>query len=451
MRYSFPDNASICRKREISRVVSLSMGNGLEYYNFVLYVFFAPFIGATFFDLGPGSHTLLSALIAFGSGFLFRPLGAFVMGRMAAKRGEMPVLVLTFLLMGMASLGFVLLPGARRIGMLAPIMVFVFRAIQGFAEGGEIGPATQMLYATSTGRRQVANASMQYITQYVASLVAALVGTLVSVLFPEGALADWGWRLPFLIGSLVAVIGLRLRVGQSIRPQDRVGAAPVRMKNLSASDERADVFSWTTAALILCVVSASALTTYVRSFGVSYAMGQLHATAFTSLVAMTVGIAAGLAAMITGIALYHRVSRRLILLGTIIATELSVLPAYLICIRHPSLPTLLLLNSVTYWLSGITSAISIMTILRAIPAERRSLLFGMLYTMAVSVFGGLAQPVMEWAIDHTGWLLLPAFTTMLASPIGLVALLVLLGRSQEPPVSRVSDRCRGQGWEELVP
>jgi len=446
MRECSLDDTGVRRKGEISRVVSLSLGNGMEFYNFILYAFFAPFIGATFFDLGSSGHTLLPALIAFGSGFMFRPLGAFVMGRLAIARGEMPVLVMTFLLMGLASFGFAVLPGARQIGLLAPVMVFVLRAVQGFAEGGEIGPATQMLYTASTGRHQVANATMQYITQYIASFVAALLGTLVSAFFAPDVLAAWGWRVPFLVGSVVTVIGIWLRRRHAAEAYDPAHAHLPPAHDHGRLSARQTVFSWTTGALVLCVVASSALTTYVRSFGVSYAMGQLHATPLISLTSMTAGIAAGLVAMLMGIGLYHRVSRRLVLLGTIAATEVLVLPVYLMCVWYPSFQTLLILNLVTYWLSGITSAISIMTILRAIPAQQRSLLFGMIYTVAVSVFGGLVQPVMEWSIDRTGWLLLPAFVTMLACPIGLLSLVLLLERSQEPE----SDPCEGEHQKELA-
>ncbi|MDI6652461.1 hypothetical protein QMA67_05835 [Gluconobacter japonicus] len=436
MQYSSADDAGLRRKREISHILSLSLGNGLEYYNFALYAFFAPFIGETFFDLGSNRHTLLPALIVFGSGFLFRPLGAFLMGRMALKRGEASTLALTFLLMGAASVGFVLLPGAHQIGILAPILVFVLRAVQGFAEGGEIGPATQMLYAASSGPGQVFNTTLQYITQYVAMLIAAFLGTLVSAELSEHAMASWGWRIPFLLGGVVVIFGLRLRF-QDVKGSSAPQTQPPQSAPSQQSASTEGGFLTLTAALILCVVSASAFTTYVRSFGVSYAMGQLHATALTSLLSMTIGVGAGLLAMIMGIILYHRVSRRFVLIATIVLTEILVLPVYLLCIKHPSFLTLAVLNAVTYWLSGITSAISIMTVLRAIPAGRRSLVFGMLYTIAVSIFGGLAQPVMQWAINCTGWQLLPAFATMVSCPAGLLSLLVLLGRSQEPDVSQL--------------
>ena len=134
---NFAPAAPLVRGRHVAAV---TMGNALEFYDFLTYAFFAAQIGRTFFPSADASASLLAALATFGAGFLMRPVGALVIGRIGDRAGRKPAMLLTFALMGVAMIGLVLTPGHSSIGIAAPILAIAFRLIQGFALGGEIGP-----------------------------------------------------------------------------------------------------------------------------------------------------------------------------------------------------------------------------------------------------------------------------------------------------------------------
>lgn len=126
-------------------VASVVAGNALEFYDFITFSFFAVQIGQTFFPSSDAGASLLASLATFGVGFLTRPIGAIVIGRMADRGGQKPAMLLSFTLLGVAIVGLALTPGYRTIGVVAPILAIIFRLIQGFALGGEVGPSTAFL------------------------------------------------------------------------------------------------------------------------------------------------------------------------------------------------------------------------------------------------------------------------------------------------------------------
>jgi MFS transporter, MHS family, citrate/tricarballylate:H+ symporter len=126
----------------LKRMVAISLGNALEFYDFMIFSFFAVQIGHTFAPAQFAARGLLLALATFGVGFLMRPLGAIVIGRYGDAHGRKPAMLWSFSLMGLSILGTALTPSFARIGMVAPILLLCFRLLQGFALGGEVGPIT---------------------------------------------------------------------------------------------------------------------------------------------------------------------------------------------------------------------------------------------------------------------------------------------------------------------
>ena len=127
------------------QVVAVCVGNALEFYDFVTYAFFAAQIGRSFFPSNTPGASLLASLATFGAGFLTRPLGALVIGRMGDRVGRKPAMLLSFGLIGIATIGLPLTPTYASIGVLAPVLVVGFRLLQGFALGGEVGPSTAFM------------------------------------------------------------------------------------------------------------------------------------------------------------------------------------------------------------------------------------------------------------------------------------------------------------------
>ena len=141
-----------------AQIASVAAGNALEFYDFITYSFFAVQIGRALFP-GDAAHSLIWSLATFGVGFISRPVGGLVIGRWADRRGRKPAMILSFSLMGIALTGLALTPSYAAIGMGAPVLAILFRLLQGFALGGEVGPNVDYL---SKRHRRTAAASTSH-------------------------------------------------------------------------------------------------------------------------------------------------------------------------------------------------------------------------------------------------------------------------------------------------
>lgn len=178
----------------LGKIIAVGMGNALEFYDFLTFSFFSTQIGHCFFPNATGKRSLLYALATFGVGFAMRPLGGILIGRYGDRAGRKPAMLLSFTLMGMAILGVALTPAYTQIGVAAPVLLVLFRLMQGFALGGEVGPSTAYLIEAAPPHRRGLYVSIQYATQDCAPLVAGLVGFVLSLLLTAQQLDTWGWR-----------------------------------------------------------------------------------------------------------------------------------------------------------------------------------------------------------------------------------------------------------------
>src|SRR4051794_6280383 len=194
-------------KKQIAAVV---VGNALEFYDFVTYSFFAVQIGRTLFP-GDADRSLMLSLGTFGIGFLSRPLGGLLIGRYADRKGRKPAMILSFALMGIGLLSLALTPSYAAIGMAAPLLAVLFRLVQGFALGGEVGPNTAWLLEAAPPGRRGLFVSLHMATADLGGLVAASVGFPPAATLSAPLFESWGWRIAFLIGALIVPFGLALR------------------------------------------------------------------------------------------------------------------------------------------------------------------------------------------------------------------------------------------------
>src|SRR5262245_12304732 len=140
-----------------------------------------------------------------------RPLGGLVIGRMGDRMGRKPAMVFSFACMGVAMVGLALTPSYATIGIAAPVLVIVFRLLQGFALGGDVGPTTAYLIEAAPVERRGLYASFQLASQGLAILLAGLIGVILSRTLDPQALHDWGWRIAFLVGTVIVPFGLIIR------------------------------------------------------------------------------------------------------------------------------------------------------------------------------------------------------------------------------------------------
>jgi MFS family permease len=199
------------RRRRIWAIFGSSSGNLVEWYDFYAYAFTALYFALSFFPNGNQTTQLLQTAAVFAIGFLMRPIGGYVFGFIADKYGRKNSMMISVLMMCAGSLAIAVLPTYAMIGTAAPALLLLARMLQGLSVGGEYGTsATYMSEVALPGKRGF-YASFQYVTLIGGQLLASLVVLIVQQSLSDGELRAWGWRIPFFIGAVCAVVALFLR------------------------------------------------------------------------------------------------------------------------------------------------------------------------------------------------------------------------------------------------
>ncbi len=394
-------------KGQLAAVVA---GNALEFYDFLIFGFFAIQIGQVFFPEDSATASLLKTLAVFGAGFLTRPLGGLVLGRLGDRIGRKPVMLFTFGLMGFAIAGLALTPSHAQIGIAAPALALVFRLCQGFALGGEVGPTTAYLMEAAPLRQRGRYVSLQNATQYFAVLCVGIVGTVLGSLLPQEAFGEWGWRVAMLLGAVVIPFAyiLRRRLPETL--------------HATQAEERIAVPSRAVAGLALLMIAATTISTYTMNYVATYAQHTLGLTPLSaSLCTVVYGLAAMTGALVGG-RLSDRIGRKPVLLMGGIALMLLGVPCFFIMLLSPTVPVVALAAGVMAFFVGLFPPAVLTSIAESYPAMLRARSLGFLYALAVAVFGGSAQYVVTWLIDVTGSPLAPAWYMTGAMALGLIGM-----------------------------
>ncbi|POZ61145.1 MFS transporter [Chromobacterium alticapitis] len=398
-------------------IVAVSLGNWLELYDFTVFSFFAVLIGKLFFPSHSEYGSLLMALATFGIGFVMRPLGSVVIGRIADRAGRKPALTLTIWLMagGTALIG--LAPTYDSIGVLAPLLIVAGRLLQGFAAGGEVGAATSFLMESGARNRRGFMVSWQMATQGGAVLAGALSGALLSHFLSAEALERWGWRLPFLLGLLVGPVGLYIRR----RLDETHHAEPSAQPGLAEliRSRRGQL-----ALGVMLIMGGTANMYVVSHYLPSYLIKVLHQPPASALLA---GCAAGLVLLLASPLagkLADRLPRRKPLLLAVNAlSALLTLPCFMLLQAAPSMQTALTLALTLTALLALGSPAGFLLVMEAFPRHSRATGLAIVYASGVTLFGGFAQFIVTWLISVSGNPLAPAWYIMACSSASLLALL----------------------------
>ena len=205
------DVSQLTSKQRIKAIVGASSGNLVEWFDFYIYSFCALYFSHAFFPSGNPTTQLLQTAGIFAAGFLMRPVGGWLFGRIADKYGRRQSMMISVLMMCGGSLMIAVMPTYDTIGAFAPFLLLVARLFQGLSVGGEYGTtATYMSEVALRGQRGFF-ASFQYVTLIGGQLLAVLVVVILQQLLTEDELRAWGWRIPFVVGAIAAVISLFLR------------------------------------------------------------------------------------------------------------------------------------------------------------------------------------------------------------------------------------------------
>ena len=429
MAYDPGDAATpILTRRQIAGVVA---GNGLEFYDFLTYSFFAAQIGRTLFPQD-GGHGLLLSLATFGVGFMTRPLGGLLIGRIADRRGRKPAMLLSFACMGVALVGLALTPSYATIGMAAPILAVAFRMLQGFALGGEVGPNTAFLLEAAPPHKRGLYVSFQYATQDLAVLASGLIGLTLASSLTAAQLDSWGWRVAFLIGATIIPFGLVMRTSLAETLSEQ--AVPPA----TAAQRRSFMIVIIAGLLVL---AAGTIGNYSLDYLGTYAqttLGMPVTTAFGSTIAL------GLTGVVTDLGagwLVDRFGRKRVMLVPWIVLIVMAVPSYMLVEHFRTSWSLIAMTALLSTLLGGMSVPSLVLFTEALPAHIRAGSIGIVYALSIAIFGGSAQVVEHQLIAAIGSPIAPAWYMAAALSVGLIAVFFIpersVARRSDPPATEV--------------
>jgi len=408
-------------------VISSSIGNALEWYDFLVYGFFASVIGKLFFPADDEWVSLLFAVGSFGVSFITRPVGAIVLGMYADRKGRKAALTLSILLMIVGTLAIAVMPSYAQIGIVAPITILLARLVQGFAVGGEFGSATAFMVEHSKRGRGY-YASWQFASQGIATILAAGLGALLTATLFPSELESWGWRLPFFFGLLVGPVGFYIR-----RHLDETPEFVAEQKKTTVDPQASFKAQWTNLLLAVGVVAQSTVSVYVlQLYMPTYAVKQLHLPAAQSFGVVVLN--GGLQFLLSPLfgALSDRIGRIRIMLTTSVLMILLIYPMFALLRAHPTIGALLALQAVSGIFKAAYSGPMPALMSEIFPTRVRSTGLSLGYSLGVTLFGGFAPFIVTWLIHTTGDTLAPSYYVLTAAVVSGIALTIIaLRRRQE--------------------
>ncbi|CAJ96293.1 putative arabinose efflux permease AraJ, MFS family [Cupriavidus necator] len=397
-------------------IIATVIGNGLEWFDFTVYSFFAVIIAKLFFPTGDDLSSLLLAVATFGVGFFMRPVGGIVLGIYADRVGRKAALSLTILLMALGTTLIGIAPTYDQIGLFAPLLIVVARLMQGFSAGGEMGGATAFLTEYAPARQRAYYSSWIQASIGVAVLLGAAVGTFVTSSLSTEALNSWGWRLPFLLGIVIGPVGYYIRHHLDETPtfRDNAERADSPLKEIVQAYPRETLASFSM--VILWTVCTYVLLFYMPT----YAVKVLKVPQADGFIA---GMAGGSAIMVfaplVGL-LADRIGRRVLLSGSALLILVLAWPMFAYINHAPGLASLLVFQLVFGVLIATYTGPILAAFSELFPARVLSTGLSVAYNFAVTIFGGFASFIITWLIATTGSSMAPAIYVMIAAAISLV-------------------------------
>jgi MHS family proline/betaine transporter-like MFS transporter len=413
-------NAAPSNRPSLRRmIVAATIGNVLEWFDFVVYGFFAVTIAQVFFPTGNPTVSLLITFGAFGLAYFVRPLGAIVVGGFTDRAGRKAGLLLSIALMMIGTTLMAVTPGYATIGIAAPIIITLARLLQGFSVGGEFGSAVSFLAEHGGGRRGFA-ASWQFATGGMITVLASLFGVTLTTLLTHQQLVDWGWRIPYVFGMLVGPAGLYIRAKIVETPEFVEAELPA---TIPISDLLRQHPLPVLLALGISIISNASF--YILAYMPTYGEKTLHLPASTGFTATLVGGA--ILAIGCPLAGYwsDKIPRPLLML---IACWLFVLTPYLAFYLMAASPSLAACIVAVGWLQLVKAAYSgVLPSLMAeqFPVEVRAIGVALGYSVSVSIFGGLAPLIATWLIAQTGDPLSPSYYLIFTALLSLISLIAI--------------------------
>jgi MHS family alpha-ketoglutarate permease-like MFS transporter len=432
-------------RKAVSNILKGSAGNLVEWYDLYVYTVFAAYFQSHFFNSKDELQAGLEAMAVFSTSFLMRPIGAWFFGRYADRKGRRAALTLSVTLMSAGSFAIAILPTTQQIGVWALILLIFVRLVQGFSVGGEYGTSATYMSEAATSKRRGFFSSFQYVTLIGGQMLALLTLVILQNLMPKGDLTEWGWRIPFAIGGVAALVVLWLRRSmEETVSEEQVKAAKAPVAGAAQPGTMKLLFTQHWKPLLICI-------------GVTLG-GTVAFYTYTNFILKFMNDTSGIAKTDTSVinfwALFifmllqpvygmisDKVGRKPLLLWFGITGVLFTWPllSTLSGTKDPFTAFLLMMGGLLI-VGGYTS-INALVKAELFPASIRALGVGLGYAIANSLFGGTV-PLIGAALQKAGQV--DAFFTYVTIAIG-VSLLVYIFALKNKKSTHL-DHEQGDAW-----
>jgi MFS family permease len=422
-------------KEDCRIIVATTIGNAMEWYDFIAFGFLLGIIARHFFPSSNPTTPYLMAAATFGVSFVARPIGGILLGMYADRAGRKPALILVLGMMTVATAIVGLSPDFATIGVAASVLLVFARVLQGISAGGEFGSATAMLYEYAPPNRTGLYGSFQMFTQAAAGFLASVAGFAVTRYLSAGQLDAWGWRLPILAGLLIGPVGWYLRHGQE---EPAVFTASQRQgKHMPFGQVLRQYWKELLVAGGLVggiTVLQFTLAVFMPAYGVQYLKLQASLPFLAIVIAgpirMVMCVAFG--------ALSDRLGRTTVMSCGYISILICTYPLFAWVVHAPSFERLLSAEIVFSVLSAACLGPISTALAEMFPTAIRATAMSITYNVASTIFGGFTPFMLTWMISSMHDLLAPAYYVILGAILGLVSSL-LLARSTRSPAALTSE------------
>lgn len=379
----------------LKAIMGGSIGNLVEWYDWYAYSAFSLYFAGSFFPDSNPTVQLLNTAGIFAVGFLMRPIGGYVFGKLADTKGRKVAMTLSVLLMSFGSLLIACLPGYTSIGIAAPVLLLLARLLQGLSVGGEYGTSATYLSEVATKERRGFYSSFQYVTLIGGQLIALGLQLILQRIFlTNEEMHDWGWRIPFVIGAILSLVALYLRSNlhetEAFQSEEGLSKKKGSLRELLKHPKSLSVVIGLTLGGTLAFYT---YTTYMQKFlvnTVGLTKDQSTVLTFCSLLVFA------LLQPVFG-ALSDRIGRKPLLISFGVLGTVCTYPLLTTLSHTTSLwGAFFLLMAALLIVSGYTS-INAVVKAELFPVEVRALGVGLPYSLTVAIFGGTAEYLALWA------------------------------------------------------
>ena len=382
----------------VKTLVSASIGNAVEWFDWTVYATFVVFFAGQFFPAENQALALIGATSTYALAFFFRPLGGILLGRFADLRGRKAGMLLTILLMAGGSMVIAILPTYEQVGWLAPVLLLLARVAQGMSLGGEVSNASAYLGEIAPPAHRGRYSAFFYISTGSALLAASLLGVLLTSTLSQGQLESWGWRIAFFIGGVLGLVGMWLRRSLVETEQFEENAEKARATKHPLLQT---IKHHPKAVMQLMAITLLSTLTYYTFFSAltPFAVKTRGADGNDVFIALSIGTALFVALCYPFGALSDRIGRKPQMLVWSGAMALLIVP--LSFLVQDNLFSLVVVFCVGLGLYAMMASVAPAIMSELFPTELRATGIGSWYNLTVAVFGGTA-PLVIIALSDAG-------------------------------------------------